>query len=114
MSWGPCRWRRSLRLQDDRGCAQYPTVVVVAYLTTASTTRTTTTTPTPGHCQRRRDGELLHAMTAATAAPVSRPPRWACQAMLGTTNPMTALIAMVAYMPAEDRPRWRLSTSSAP
>ncbi len=58
--------------------------------------------------------ELLHAMTAATAAPVSRPPRCACQAMLGTTKPITALIAIVAYMPAEDRPRWRLSTSRAP
>ena len=53
-------------------------------------------------------------MAAATAAPVSSPPRWACQAMPGMTNPMTALMPMITYMPAADRPSRRWSTRNAP
>ena len=53
-------------------------------------------------------------MTPATAAPVSRPPRWACQAIPGTTKPRTALMPMMTYMPAADRPSLRWSTRNAP
>ena len=70
-------------------------------------------TPSPTQCTAKLGRAVgpaaagrrpVYAMTAAQAAPTTSPPRCACQAMPGMTKPRTALMPMVAYIAAADRP----------
>src|SRR6185436_11458837 len=87
---------------------------VVAYRAKAATPTSTRTAPRAGSCSLRRPCGAVAVITEASTTPVTRPPRWACQAMPGTTKPSTALTASTPNIALEDRPRWRLSTSRAP